>query len=103
MHVPSWITGVVAVAGLVYGQQTPAPAQVPSDGKATIATTTEEVVLDLIVRDKKGRPVRDLKAEELEITDGDQPTTIRSLRFTEFEQTAISSDPQAAKRMIRCG
>jgi len=101
MRVPSWITGMAAFVWLANGQApAPKPAPAPnSEGQATIATTTEEVVLDLIVRDKRGRPVRDLKAEELEITDGDQPATIRSLRFTELEQTAVSSDPQAVKRI----
>ena len=58
-------------------------------------------MLDLIVRDKKGRPLRDLKAEEIEIVDGEQPTKIRSLRFTELEQTvAVAADgSQPAKRI----
>ena len=102
MRVPCWITGFVAWVCLAYGQQQPAPTKTPApsqDGQITIATTAEEVVLDLIVRDKKGRPVKDLKPEEIEISDGDQPAKIRSLRFTELEQTAASSDPAASKRI----
>ena len=104
MRVPSWIIGVLALTWMAHGQP---PAQVPplpADGKATISTTAEEVVLDLIVRDKKGRPVRDLKAEEIEIIDGDQPAKIKSLRFTELEQTANAEtkkiDPLRQVRLV---
>src|SRR5689334_18567117 len=35
----------------------------------TVKTTTDEVLLDLIVRDKKGKPVTDLKPEDLTVLD----------------------------------
>lgn len=61
-------------------------------------------MLDLIVRDKKGRPVRDLKAEEIEIIDGDQPVKIRSLRLTEVEQNTSAEakrlDPLRQIRLV---
>lgn len=98
MHVPSWIAGGVAIFGLAYGQVAnpppsagPAPAAQQNESHATISTTAEEVVLDLIVRDKKGRAVKDLKPEEIQITDGDHPAKIKSLRFTELEQLSEST------------
>ena len=45
------------------------------------------VILDVIARDKKGRPVRDLKAEELQVFENDQRCEIRSFRLVESEGT----------------
>ena len=40
----------------------------------TVKTNVDEVVLDLIARDKKGKPVTDLKPEEITVTDNGAPT-----------------------------
>lgn len=84
--------------------QNPAPPSAPAPQEQSaphvIATTTEEVVLDLIVRDKKGRPVRDLKADELEIVDGQNAAKITSLRLTEVEHaTASATTPGQPQRV----
>ena len=50
-------------------------------------TGTAVVLLDVIARDKKGRPVRDLKAEELQVLENDQRCEIRSFRLVESEST----------------
>src|SRR3982751_3559015 len=63
----SWATGQ---------QSQPKPSPEP-----TIRTTTQEVLLDLVVRDKKGKPVRDLTASEIEISDDGVPQQIRSFRL----------------------
>lgn len=44
------------------GQQQPTPAAQPP-----IKIQTNEVLLDVVVHDKKGKPVRDLKPEEIEV------------------------------------
>lgn len=44
------------------GQQQPAPA-----AQSPVKIQTNEVLLDVVVHDKKGKPVRDLKPEEIEI------------------------------------
>ena len=100
MRIPRCLLVASTVVHLAFGQQAPAAPTV-TEGKATLSATAEEVVLDLIVRDKKGRPVRDLKAEEIEIVDGDQPAKIRSLRFTELEQTSQDAKKLDPMRQIR--
>jgi VWFA-related protein len=45
------------------------------------------VLLDVIARDKKGRPVRDLEPEELQVFENDQRCEIRSFRLIESEGT----------------
>ena len=55
----------LAAAGAARGQEAaPAPAPAPA---TTIRVTTTEVALDLAVRDKKGRQVKNLKPADVEI------------------------------------
>src|ERR1051326_4620490 len=60
-------------------QQNPAPA--PADSKTAIRSSAQEVMLDIIVRDKKGRPVKDLQSNEIEIFDADAVQKPRSFRL----------------------
>ena len=57
------------------------PAQAQQDPSATIKATSQEVLLDLVVRDKKGHLVKNLKPEEITVTDDGAPQQIRSLRL----------------------
>src|SRR5258707_15456297 len=59
--------------------QAPAP-QKPGDGP-TIRSSAEEVLLDIVVRDKKGRLVRDLEPNEIEISDDGAPQKLKSFRL----------------------
>ena len=72
---PLSLTTVAALA-----QTSPQPAP-------EFRTGTAVVLLDVIARDKKGRPVRDLKAEELQVFENDQRCEIRSFRLVESEST----------------
>ena len=66
---------------------------------------TAVVILDVIARDKKGRPVRDLKAEELQVFENDQRCEVKTFRLVESEATiepgagAVSApvEPAAAR------
>src|SRR5690349_7951614 len=75
--------GFLTMGGLVcppaLSQQPAAPAPVAQP--PTVKTSIEEVLLDIIVRDKKGKPIADLKAEELTIIDNGAPQTITSFRL----------------------
>jgi VWFA-related protein len=64
-----------------------APAPAPPQATPEFRTGTAIVLLDVIARDKKGRPVRDLKPEELQVSENDQRCEIRSFRFVESEAT----------------
>ncbi|HYN04282.1 MAG TPA: VWA domain-containing protein [Vicinamibacteria bacterium] len=72
---PSSLTTVAVLA-----QTGPQPAP-------EFRTGTAVVLLDVIARDKKGRPVRDLKAEELQVFENDQRCEIRSFRRVESQGT----------------
>lgn len=72
---PLSLTTVAALA-----QTSPQPAP-------EFRTGTAVVLLDVIARDKKGRPVRDLEPEELQVFENDQRCEIRSFRLIESEGT----------------
>ncbi len=94
-HRSRWI-GVIVLAVLCSWPafaQAPqaAPPQVP-----TVKTAVEEVLLDIIVRDKKGRPVTDIKPGELTVTDNGVQQAVTSFRLVAGSE-AISPDGATAK------
>ncbi len=75
----------VVLLTLVLGLPTMALAQAPEErpaaNAATIRTTVQEVVLDLIVRDARGREVKNLKPADVEIYEDGARQDIRSFRM----------------------
>ncbi len=92
----SYSIGVTALAALcalsAFAQEPPAT----SPQKPTVKVTAEEVLLDIIVRDKKGKPVTDLKPEELTVTDNGVRQALTSFRLVAGSE-AISRDGATAK------
>jgi len=68
--------------------QTPA-AQQQSDDR--IVSGTAEVVLDAVVKDKKGRPVKDLQASDFQVFEDGKPQDVRSFRLVSGGTTAIAA------------
>jgi VWFA-related protein len=66
-----------------HGQTTPAtaPFAAPNDQTPTISTNADEVSLDLVVHDKRHKPVLDLKAEDIAITDDGTPVKLNGFRL----------------------
>jgi VWFA-related protein len=75
-----------AVAPLARAQK---PAQ-PASQTVDISSSVEEVSLDLVVHDKKNRPVLNLSQGDLAITDNRQPVQLKSLRLVSKDQPAQS-------------
>jgi VWFA-related protein len=78
------LAALVLSVALARAQTAPPPA---AQATPEFRTGTAVVLLDVIARDKKGRPVRDLKAEEIQILENDQRCEIRSFRLVETEGT----------------
>jgi VWFA-related protein len=88
----------------------PSPAQQPaaqsgSPQTPAIKSTVDEVVLDFVARDKKGKPVTDLKADDLAVTDNgvkEQPTGFRLVQGAEaISQGATTQlDPLRQLRLV---
>lgn len=71
----AWFSAVFA--GYSFGQAEPPKA--PSEQATSI--NVNEVSLDMVVRDKKGKLVSDLKPEDFSVTDGGTAVKISSLRL----------------------
>ncbi len=56
----------------------PAFAMAQQDAVSTLRVTTRLVVLDVVVTDKKGQPITDLKPSDFEVLEDKVPQTIRS-------------------------
>ena len=69
-------------------QTTPAapPAQQSGDQTPTLSTNVDEVSLDLVVHDKKHRPVLDLKAEDFAVTDEGTPVKLNQFRLVRGDE-----------------
>ena len=86
-------------------QQAPAPAK-PADGaKPDIKAATEEVVLDLVIRDKKGKELRDLELSDIQVFDNNNKRTIKSMRLVEGREAIekgakVQLDPLRQIRLV---
>ena len=74
-----------AVAVLLAGPALTAPPQTPPAGGTApvFGSGTQAVVLDVIVRDKKGQTVTDLRPDEVEVLEEGQRKAILSFRFVD--------------------
>ena len=59
-----------------------------------ISTTSQEVLLDVVVRDKKGKSLRDLEGPNFHITDNGEPVKVNHFRLV--DRSAQTSDAAAA-------
>ncbi len=87
----SWILAASAAAAIASTQSPPtAPSrsgrggnQTPPADAQTVGVTAARVAVDLVVRDKKGRLVRDLKPGEIELLEDGAAQEILSLRLVD--------------------
>ncbi|HET9319813.1 MAG TPA: VWA domain-containing protein [Bryobacteraceae bacterium] len=100
------ICSFALIGGLLpaFAQQ-PATPTAPAQA-STVKTTAEEVLLDVIVRDKKGKPVTDLKPDELTVLDNGVPQTLSGFRLVQgaeaITQTGATTplDPLRVLRLV---
>jgi VWFA-related protein len=80
---------------------TPSPTVTPQPPHAsqTIQAVSEEVLLDLVVRDRKGRAITDLKVDELEVFEDGVKQKINTFRFVEKRRVA-SSHPDGGEVQV---
>ena len=65
--------------------------QTPSASGGDVKSATGEVLLDVVVRDKKGRAVKDLKSGDFQVFDNGEPKEIKSFRLIEGKE-AVAVD-----------
>ncbi|HMB26783.1 MAG TPA: VWA domain-containing protein, partial [Blastocatellia bacterium] len=98
-----WLAQCLIAFGVIFAANAQEPAkpsgqtQKPrnSDQGATVRIGSEEVLLDVVARDKKGRPVTDLKADEIEVYEDGVKQQINS--FRKVEKTDLIEGAGASK------
>ncbi len=75
---------------LVASAQPPAPQKAPSTAKGfKFEANTELVVEDLIIKDKSGKPITNLKPGDFVITEDGKPQEVRFAEFQQLEDTTV--------------
>ena len=103
-RIPALISTIIFLAVPTFAQQSPA-SPVPSNG-ATIKSNVDEVVLDIIVRNKKGKPITDLKQDDLTVTDNGEKQKLTSFRLVKGSEAisatgaATTLDPLRQIRLV---
>jgi len=96
------LTNLLLAFALIVSAFTPVTGQTQSQTKQQDETRlrigTAEVALDVVVRDKKGRPVRDLTASDFEVFEDGERQRIESFRLALREPDASKASGGAAKK-----
>lgn len=90
------ITALACLSGLAAWAQTP-PATSSTTPPTVIRAGTDEVLLDVIVRDKKGRPVKDLEAADFDVSDNGVKQKLLSVRLVEGAEAIAKSAGASSK------
>lgn len=62
-----------------------------------VRVRSNEVRLDVVVKDKKGRPIRDLKPSDFEVLEDGVPQKVESFRFVSREAAPVNSESKEGK------
>lgn len=97
-----WLCAAMPIGSLLHAQQ----PQGKDSQAPTIRAKTEEVLLDVVVRDKKGHAVNDLKPEDFQIFDNGEQRQITSFRLVQGSEaiaaggTRTQLDPLRQIRLV---
>ena len=93
-HGRTCVTGVIAVAialGITPGQAQQQPPASPPQRAGAVNESVRAILVDVVVRDKKGQPVRDLTQADFEVIEDNVPQKVGSFTavFDNVLQTAL--------------
>src|SRR5215204_5396808 len=72
------------------------PPQAPGQDEETVVVGTTEVLMDAVVKDKKGAVVKDLQASDFEVMEDGVRQEIRSFRLVTRDRRAEEREKAAA-------
>src|SRR5215467_1952396 len=87
-----FLLGALSSAAQQQSQQNTSP-QAPSP---TVRSTANEVVLDMVFRDKKGRAIHDIRPEEIHVLEDGVEQKVTSFHLVEGKPGEFSSVPKAS-------
>src|SRR5258708_34707959 len=82
----------ILVAGALFSPVSPLAAQEPEKpGTPTIHVSTELVLVNVVARDKKGNPVRDLKQGDFTLYEDGKKQQISTFDFEDVDQLPMTA------------
>jgi VWFA-related protein len=81
---------VLASAAALAAQEAQKPAAPPPAETPTFPAQVEQVIVDVVITDKKGTPIRDLEQQDLTVTEDGVPQ-----RIVSFEAVQVADQPSA--------
>src|SRR5690242_9661819 len=94
MHKTCLALLVVLLATL--GAQQPPPAPAPSEG-VTFSSTTQLVVETIVVKDKNGKALEGLTAQDFSVTEDGKPQTVAFCEFQKIQESPADDAPPTVK------
>ncbi|HXY39577.1 MAG TPA: VWA domain-containing protein, partial [Vicinamibacteria bacterium] len=99
-----FVLALVLAAPAARSQSPAAAGQPPAPGEAvTVGVSASRVAVDLVVRDKKGRVVRDLSLADVELLEDGVPQNVLSLRLVDTGAPAVAPATVAESPAARSG
>jgi VWFA-related protein len=83
-----WLLALFAITAAAPWACAQAPAQ-PASQTVDITKNVDEVSLDLVVHDKKNKPVLDLRQGEISVTDNRVPVALNNLQLVSSDQPGV--------------
>ena len=83
----------VAVVALGLGSLSAPRAQEPARQNPSFRAGATAVILDVVIRDRRGRTVRDVQRGEVTVLEDGSPREVKSFRLIERTPTAPSAAP----------
>ena len=77
--------------------QSPSQQVRPDQTATTLRSTAQEVILDMVFRDKKGRPLRNVRSEEIHVLEDGVEQKLTSFRLVEGNSAAAAKASSSAK------
>jgi VWFA-related protein len=87
------VLGVVLALGALSASRAWVEAQEPASQNPSFRAGASAVVLDVVIRDKRGQPVRDIQSGELTVLEDGVAREIRSFRLVERTATPSGAAP----------
>ncbi|HTS28250.1 MAG TPA: VWA domain-containing protein [Bryobacteraceae bacterium] len=108
----TFLTWILVVTGVA--QQAPSraaqPAQRPDDkpqvltathGTTSFKASATEVVEDVVMKDKNGKPIDNLTAKDFIVTEDGRPQTVKFCQFQTLEEEAVAVTPTDAGPAVK--
>jgi VWFA-related protein len=94
----AFLAAVLGCLGPLAAQDPTQPAKAQFAGTPAIRTTSQEVLLDMVFRDKKGRSIHDIRPEEIQILEEGVEQKLNSFRLVEGNTAQVLSANGAGAR-----